>query len=641
MVEKNDIGQRPGDLSRGQCANRDYLTGYLNRRGLYEYVEGLEKDAVLNMMFLDIDNFKGVNDTYGHATGDKLLISVSHMIKSRIGDSLLVRMGGDEFVIVMQSGIPEKAAAGMAESIINSVNDIDISIEIKSIISFSIGIVMDQKKSLGLDSIMPKCDAAMYEAKRRGKNGYVLYSTIEDLFEFKQIVDREKSQAIGNGDFEVRLIPVMDVSASTMVCARTYVMWNRGHDHWGEEMFYDIFEENGFIIELEKYVFETICEKISRIEDARIRAVPIIINTSGISINRVNFTEELVAVVNKYKLSSENFIIQLRYINERIDANRIIRFFQNLKEAGFGTAVKGFGNTGSPVMIIKSLNLDYVSVGKDISDNLLNDRKDSLFVKNILSLINDLNFEPIVEGIYDQRQVAYLATYECSLGSGTLFAGDLGYEEYLQFASENIPALVKSVRFAFHNNLKDDSGKLEGKYIGEGREQYVYDQELKKEVLYLTGGRIFENVVELPAEIMKKSSYSIMMRFKMEKFTNWSSLVYTLYEGGFMSFIPYAWGGLPIFRIKDDMDENGWRDAVGNKFDNGWHTVVLTFSHKNAISRLYMDGECIAFRDDVLTLNLPKQIIIGGDVYAPSCEGFVDEIQFFDYVLDKKYIENY
>jgi hypothetical protein len=278
-------------------------------------------------------------------------------------------------------------------------------------------------------------------------------------------------------------------------------------------------------------------------------------------------------------------------------------------------------------------------VGSDISENLLCDRKDSLFVKNILSLISDLNFEPIVDGISDPRQVAYLTTYGCNLGSGSLYSSDISYEEYLLFASENIPALIKSVTFSFRNNLKDETGRYEGKFIGEGTAQYVYDTELKKEVLYLTGGGSFENVVEISSEVMKSSSYSVIIRFKMKKFTNWASLIYVPYGDGFMSFIPYAWEGLPIFRVKDDMDENGWRDAIGNKFDEGWHTAVLTFSHKNAITRFYMDGKCVAFKDDVLTLAAPKRIIIGGDVYAPSCEGFVDQIQFFDYVLDRKYIE--
>lgn len=105
-------------------AQMDYLTGFLNRRGLYEYFDTLGEDVNINFMFLDIDNFKGVNDTYGHAMGDKLLVGVSRMIKKKIGDSLLARIGGDEFVIMPVPEMSEQEAAEMAQNIINSVNDI-------------------------------------------------------------------------------------------------------------------------------------------------------------------------------------------------------------------------------------------------------------------------------------------------------------------------------------------------------------------------------------------------------------------------------------------------------------------------------------------------------------------------------------
>lgn len=622
-------------------AQIDYLTGFLNRRGLYEYFETLPEDININFMFLDIDNFKGVNDTYGHAVGDKLLVGVSRMIKDKIGDSLLARIGGDEFVIMPAPELSEKQVSDMAQDIIRSVNDIDISFEIKSIISFSIGIVMGQKKSMGLDSIMPKCDAAMYEAKRRGKNGYVLYSTIEDIFELKQIVDREKTKALLNGEFEVKFIPVMNITSQAMVCSKAYIVWNRKDGCWKEELFKQIFEENGFIIELENYAFDQLCRLLSETEEKKIRQIPVIFTISSINVNRINFTDQLLDIVNNYGMSPENFIIQLENINERIDIRRIKLFFEKLKQAGFGTGIKDFGSNGSSIMMIKDMSLDYVGIGKDIADNLLRGRKDSLFVKNILSLINDLDLEPIVDGIDDAMEVRYLISYGCTIGNGSLFSDELDYDEYQEFARKNIPDLLKSIRFKFRNNLLDETGQYEGKFIGNGDAQYVYDNQLRKEVLYLSGGNTLNNVIELPVELINNKSYSVVIRFKMKELSNWSSLLYAWYENGFMSFMPYAWTGISMYRIKDDMEEDGWNDALGEKTDLEWHTAVLTFSHKNGISRLYMDGKDVGFRDKVVTLVSPRRLIVGGDVYAKSCEGFVDELRFYDYVLNRKDIENY
>lgn len=620
-------------------AKIDYLTGELNRRGLYEFFSHIPEDTDVNFMFLDIDNFKGVNDTYGHAMGDKLLVEVAKTIKSRIGDSLLARIGGDEFVVMPSSELLERAVIGMAESILNSVNSIDISLEIRSIISFSIGIVMHQKKSQGLDNIMPKCDAAMYEAKRRGKNGYVLYSTIEDLFELKQIVDREKNKALQNGEFEVRYIPVMNITSSELMAAKAYVVWNRNNGIWREEMFKSIFEENGFILELEKYELTNIFKMIAETEKSGLHTLPVIFTISEININRIGFAEELLKKSKAMGVEPGSLVIQLDHVNERMDARRVIYFFKNLKELGFGTAFKGFGSSGESLQLIKNLSLDYVSVGKDIVDNMLNDKRESLFVKNILSLINDMNYEAIMEGISNAMQIRYLTAYGCNLGSGTMFSEDLSEEAYRAFVEKNTLAERKCIEFEFKNNLNDVTQDYTGVYLGNGKEQYVYDDILKKEVLYLPGGSTFQSVVEFPAEIMETASYSVVLRFRANNFHNWTSLLYVSYEDGFMSFMPYAWSGLSMYRIKGDIRDDVWYDSIGNKIDKEWHTVVITYNHKSSIAKLYTDGKFVAIRDNVILLDRPKRLVLGGDIYADSFEGFVDSLTFYDYVLDQKEIE--
>ena len=622
-------------------AGMDYLTGFLNRRGLYEYFERLDESENINFMFLDIDNFKSVNDTYGHAMGDKLLIAVSRMIKSKIGDSVLARIGGDEFVIVTAPGFSEADIEQMAHNIISSINDIDISIEIRSIISFSIGVVLNQKKSMGMDAIMPKCDAAMYEAKRRGKNGYVLYSTIENIFKFKRVVDREKAQALAENHFEVQLIPVMNMASSVLECAKSYVVWKREDEVWPEEKFLNILEEDGFIIELEKYIFRKICCMFAEFPYAKCSKIPVIVSTSAISINHLSFISELEQILKEYDIPANKFIIELENINNRIDNRRIIRFMENLKERGFGTSVKGFGQDSLAIMMMKELKLDYVNVDKRIAENVLNNSRDSLFVKNILSLINDLNIEPIAEGIYNKNQAKYISAYGCRLGSGSYFASPMNIQEYVKFADGNVPDIISSVRFRFNNSLKDETGRYEGKFLGPGQLSFQYDETLGKRVLQLIGGRIFENVVELPCELINSSSYSIVIRFKMESAFDWSSIVYGMYKNGFLSFTPYAWQGLPIYRIKDDLDENGWNDVIGQSINDGrWHIAVLTFSHKNSISRFYLDGKAMGFKDNVPTLAEPRKLIIGGDIYAKSCVGYVDEVRFFDAVLDINDVEN-
>jgi EAL domain-containing protein (putative c-di-GMP-specific phosphodiesterase class I) len=498
---------------------------------------------------------------------------------------------------------------------------------------------MNQKKSMGLDNIMPKRDAAMYEAKRRGKNGYVIYSTIEDIFELKQVVDREKTQALLDGKFEVRYIPVMNISSSTLAAAKSYIVWNRGDVVWREENFLEFFEENGFVVELEQYAFTKICEMLVSSKDPLVKQIPIIFTTSGVNINRVNFVDGMLAEVRSYGLKPDYFIFQLDNINDRIETRRVIHFFEDIRNAGFGTALKGFGSAGASLMLMKNLALDYVSLGKGVISNLLKDNREGLFVKNILSLINDLNFEAVVEGIDDAMQVRYLNSYGCNLGSGSLFSDALEQQEYIRFAGKNSQITQQSVKFELRANLKDNSGKYEGVYLGDGREQFLYNSELHKEVLYCNGGKMLKGVIELPKEIVETQNFSVAIKFKVNNFINWSSLFYIMYENAFLSFMPFAWNGLCMYRIKDDLDEDGWYDIIGNKIDREWHTVVLTYNHKNRTAMLYVDGKKTGLKDPVINLQSPKRVILGGDIYAKSFEGFIDYLEVYDYVLSPRDVE--
>lgn len=624
---------------RKQSAEIDYLTGDLNRRGMHAYFQKLDEQESISFMFLDIDNFKSVNDTYGHSAGDKLLEKVSENIRGRIRDAKLVRFGGDEFVIMIPQKKPEEDILRMAEDILGSVSEIDINMEIRSIISFSIGIVMNQKKSAGLDFIMAKCDAAMYEAKKRGKNCYVLYRQIEENYEKKKLIEQEKNQALIDEKFEVMYLPVMNLSASSLVAAKATFVWNRGTERWEKEVFQEVLEEDGFIIELERYAFSKVCNMLAKEKESAVSRLPIIFPVSSINVNRVNFLLEIEQEVERYGLSREQIVIHIDRISSRMDERRVRKFFDELRNAGFRTSINGYGEASSTLTLIKDLPLDYVDMGSSFLKGLYNGKKEELFIKNILNTIEDLNLEAIVNGVEDATQVRYLNSFGCSLGAGSKFSEQLSEEEYRIFTEKNAHFKKNHVRFEFRGNLLDTTKQYKGKYIGTKQgERYVFDKQLGKHVLYLSGGAYLDNALELPVAIMQQLDYSIELRFKQEKCINWSSLLYVLYEDGFMSFMPSAWSELSMYRIKDDLNENGWHDVIGKCVTPGWHTVVMTYNHKANITRMYMDGEICGCKDNVICLKKAKSLFIGGDIYAPAFTGYLDYIDFYDYVLDGREI---
>ena len=146
-------------------AGLDYLTGLSNRWGLHDYYGSLGQGKTIHAMYIDVDNFKRVNDVYGHSMGDELLISISKLITEYTEGGFAARIGGDEYVVLLDGELSRRKVTGIAESLLENMSNMEFRKDVLSLISLSIGIVYGQKVGMSLDDILYKCDAAMYKAK--------------------------------------------------------------------------------------------------------------------------------------------------------------------------------------------------------------------------------------------------------------------------------------------------------------------------------------------------------------------------------------------------------------------------------------------------------------------------------------------
>lgn len=205
-------------------ASLDYLTGLVNRRGIYEYYASLDKKSLIHAMFIDIDNFKRVNDIYGHSIGDKLLICISQLISENTR-SFAARMGGDEYVVLFDASCSEESIIDISERMLTGMQTLDFRKDILSLVSLSIGIVMNQSVSQQLDDILAKCDAAMYQAKYDGKNRYTIYKEFEKTIEINRNIELEMEDALANGEFEVYFQPKVNMITTDLYGAEALSRW--------------------------------------------------------------------------------------------------------------------------------------------------------------------------------------------------------------------------------------------------------------------------------------------------------------------------------------------------------------------------------------------------------------------------------
>ena len=230
---------------------KDYLTGALNRHGLYEWYSSLQKGTILQFMFLDLDNFKIVNDTYGHSTGDELLIAVAKILETCMEEATCVRLSGDEFVVVIKGRTRRQKVIDAAEMINSRIQQKEGFSGIDTDVSASIGILLNQSSRESLNEILFKIDSAMYQAKSNGKSCYVVFNDIADEVYDEVQMEQQQADALTNGEFEIYFKPVINSQTSKLVLSEAKVVWNMADGKKrGQEDFLTLFERNGFIREL-------------------------------------------------------------------------------------------------------------------------------------------------------------------------------------------------------------------------------------------------------------------------------------------------------------------------------------------------------------------------------------------------------
>ena len=613
-----------------KLAVTDYLTKLPNRRGLYEFYSTLQPNERIHVMFLDIDNFKKVNDTYGHQMGDDLLVAVTKKIQEKVNGAFVSRMGGDEFVIVITGDIDEKEVLETAKRILNSVIELDIVVDVKAVISLSIGIILNQNSNNNLDDVLFKCDAAMYQAKKNGKNGYVTYDTIEKELNFKKSVELEMKDALRNGEFQVYLQPQVNIINSKVVGAEALVRWNHPKDGVRTpKKFLYLLEENGFIIEMDMNVFEQVCRQRQKWKDTPFGTIPIGVNMSKLHLYQPDFVKELLEITSKYDVQPSEIVIEITE-NMHKDNDEMMSTIVELKEAGFGTAIDDFGSGYSTLSLLRNIDVDQLKLDEEFINTCNNDRKSKVIVKNLITMAKDLHLDIIVEGVMNKAQERFLINSGCDVVQGYYYSKPLPIDEFEKFFEQHMQREDRIITYHFNDNLLDENGENEGNIVGDVK----YGKGVLEDVgsLHISGGLPMKNIVYLPTDILGNDSFTISMWLKTENFNNWTSVIFAQSENGFLSIMPYAWERVPMFRVKDDWDENGWDDVLGKEIqDKEWVHLCVTYNSKTTLARIFQNGVLTGKRDNMFQLSHYKMMVLGGDYFQTSYEGLISELYICNY----------
>ncbi|MDE6389127.1 MAG: EAL domain-containing protein [Lachnospiraceae bacterium] len=621
--------------------NVDYLTGLCNRRGQREVWEYLPEDSTVHCIYIDVDNFKLVNDTYGHAKGDALLIYIGNLLKDVFTGQLVTRMGGDEFTVLCNGTQDAADIEDKLTYLQAAIKSGKFDPNVEKLLSFSVGVTFYQKVAAGLQIILEQSDVAMYHVKKHGKGRYIVYDEIRNRIEEERAIKERALSNMAQPEIEILYRPVIYVQTSDVIGIEAVLQWNfPGRGIIPEEKFMPIFRQYGIDAQMNAYLLEEICKQKDRWRDTELYKLEFYVRMSARYLLQENSIASILQCIERYRLPLEEVKLCIDAKEFRDNEEKLFGVVQTLIDAGCYVAINDFA-TASSLTILRRIQARILKLDARLLEEAEENSKVACILRNVISLGRDLHYGIVAQGVENERQIKMLAGYGAQFGTGDFYGGACDVETFREKYQDRLFHVRNKQPevFAFKGNLEDQNQKYEGTFIGSGLE-YTTGVFKGQGALAFPGGGVKENVLVLPKEVMYSDSYSICFWIYPDNDQPWTSIVYITYKDGFMSLMPTSGHGDFFFRIKDDREANEWHDIMCRKAVPGqWAFICVTYDVITHIGKMYFNGLMVGSRENMPNLKIVEQITIGGDEYQNSYEGKLAGLEIHHYVLSAEQIE--
>jgi diguanylate cyclase (GGDEF)-like protein len=410
-------------------------------------------NRMLAVMFLDLDNFKRINDTYGHGAGDSLLRCVAARLTSTLRiqdreaqgeikeqDIVIGRFGGDEFTIVL-TGIENPTQVGqIAQRILQaftspfSMNGLEISA------AASIGISLSTLDGTNADTLLKNADAAMFHAKDSGRNSFQFYSqSMNELSLAKLSVENDLRKAIGKGEFRLHYQPKVDSRTRAITGAEALIRWQ--HPTRGllpPREFIPIAEETGLIRPIGEWVLRSVCQQIVAWQKAGLDAVPVAVNLSGIQFMHQHLQQLVSQILRETSLDPSFLELEITESMIMHDEELADAALRDLRKLGCKISIDDFGTGYSSLSRLKHFTLDALKIDRSFVTDLTNNPDDRAIAKAIIAMARSLELKVIAEGVETEQQFQFFQGQGCDEIQGYLFGRPMPAEEFALLLSHRM-----------------------------------------------------------------------------------------------------------------------------------------------------------------------------------------------------------
>jgi diguanylate cyclase (GGDEF)-like protein/PAS domain S-box-containing protein len=416
-------------------AHHDQLTGLPNRLYLAAHLpeaiaEARRTGATLAVLFLDLDRFKHINDSRGHEVGDKLLKTVAQRIRTTVrNEDVVVRMGGDEFIVVLKS-VKSPQLVNETATRINEALGAPVIVDGRALVTtVSIGVSLYPRDGTDIGELLRHSDTAMYQAKDRGRNNFQLFSPVMDR-KLKERIAVESSlrTAIEEKQLDVHYQPIIDIESHRVTGLEALLRWKHPlHGFVAPGRFIGVAEETGLIVPIGEFVLERVMDDTARWREMGWSPVPVAVNISAVQLQRSDTPGTIRRLLQLHGLKPH--MLQVELTESAVFEHREARAGESsqdaisqLRELGVRIAIDDFGTGYSSLSYLKRWRVDYVKIDRSFVRDLVTDMSDLAIVGAIIAMARHLNIQVVAEGIEGWQQLEKLRQLNCNLAQGYLFA---------------------------------------------------------------------------------------------------------------------------------------------------------------------------------------------------------------------------
>jgi diguanylate cyclase (GGDEF)-like protein/PAS domain S-box-containing protein len=430
-----------------QHAFYDSLTGLANRGLLVERLEQALRRSALDrkthaLIFVDVDRFKGINDSLGHVTGDELLATIGARMKAVVrSHDLVARFGGDEFVVLLEDVVGVDVAVAAAERICAATEEpVVLPDGYELVASVSVGIALTEPGRTA-DDVLRNADVAMYEAKAKGGGGiYRVFdrTSMGTRSSERLQIEADLRKGLDRDELEVHYQPLYSLPDQRIVGAEALVRWRHPvHGLLGPMSFIPMAEETGLILPLGRYVLDQACRQVRSIRDRLGADLPISVNLSPRQFQQAGLLSQVAAALDANGLPSELLIFEITETMVMDDLSSAREVMKKLNRLGVRLAIDDFGTGHSSLAYLKQFPVHEVKVDRAFVQGIADSAVDAAIVRAVVDLANAMGISTVAEGVETARQAAELRMLGCHVGQGFHFSRPLRAAEFDQLLTRH------------------------------------------------------------------------------------------------------------------------------------------------------------------------------------------------------------